>query len=165
YWPLVTDGADYRRVAYPREAGPLRILADTDVVIEARRAEVGYWPITREYLADLSERAEEVAGRVEIVDAAGNTMTVEPETYVLWHEEGVAAGPVELRRGEAATAIYEDYVEKARAAAVRERAYGQLVAEHQALLERWLKLAATRPPDLPKPPPVLELDPPEPYRA
>ena len=71
YWPLVTDGTEYRRVPYPVEAGSLVVLADTEIVIEARLAPVSYWPITREYLADLSGEPELLRGSVEIVDGVG----------------------------------------------------------------------------------------------
>src|SRR5688500_5250358 len=85
YWPLVTDGTEYRRVSYPKEAGPLRVLAGTEVVLDLRRAPVSYWPITREYLADLSEASEVPEGTIEIIDASGGATSYRPEVYVVWH--------------------------------------------------------------------------------
>jgi len=165
YWPLVTDGTEYRRISYPREAGPLLLLADTEVVIEARRASVRYWPITREYLADFSKDPASVDGKVEIVDAAGKVTVVEPAPYLLWHADGVGLGPTELVHGERTAAFYDDYVKKAREAATAAKEYQRIVTEHQAALEAWLRIAAERPPDLPKPPPELTIEEPEPYRA
>ena len=30
YWPIVTDGTEYRRISSPPQAGPLLVLADTE---------------------------------------------------------------------------------------------------------------------------------------
>jgi hypothetical protein len=165
YWPLVTDGAEYRRVPYPAEAGALVVLADTEVIVEARYAPVSYWPITREYLADLSQEPRRVDGTVEVVDSSGAVTVVAPDGYVLWHPAGVGGGPARLVRGAAATQLYQDYVAAARASAEEERAYQRIVAEHQAAVEAWLKLAAERPVDLPPPPPELDIAPPAPFRG
>ena len=165
YWPLVTDGTEYRRISYPREAGPLLVLAETEVVIEARPATVSYWPITREYLADFSKNPPSVEGQVEIVDASGKVMVVEPAPYLLWHPDGVGLGPTELVHGERTAAFYNDYVKTAREAAAAAKEYQRIVAEHQAALEAWLRIAAERPPNLPSPPPQLDIEEPEPFRA
>lgn len=166
YWPLVTDGTEYRRISYPKEAGPLLVLADTDVVIEARPAPVSYWPITREYLADFSRQPQLVAGNVEIVDQSGAIIMAAPEPYVIWHPAGVGAGPAELVRGEAAATLYEEYVRTARASAEQVKEHQRIVAEHQALVEAWLRMAAERRGEnMPDPPPELTLQAPEPYPA
>lgn len=165
YRPLLTDGTEYRRIAYPREAGSLLVLADTDMVIEARRVPVSYWPITREYLADFSGGPPPVEGAVEILDASGGVRVVDPVPYVMWHPEGVGAGPVQLLYGEESERFYEGYVKRARAAAAKAKEYQRIVAERQAAVEAWLRIAAERPPDLPKPPPELEIAEPEPFHA
>jgi hypothetical protein len=57
-------------------------------------------------------------------------------------------------------------VKKARDSAAAMQAYHRVRAEHQALLESWLRMAGERRgEDMPKPPPVLDLPAPEPYRA
>jgi hypothetical protein len=166
WWPLVTDGGEYRRVPYPQEAGPLLVLAGTDVVIEARFAPVSYWPITREYLADFSRQPPLVEGSIEIVDGSGEVMVADPEPYLLWHPLGVGAGPAQLLHGEEVAAFYEDYLEEARAAAAREREYQRIVGAHQAAVEAWLRLAAERRgQDMPAPPPELDIEQPEPFHA
>jgi hypothetical protein len=166
WWPLVTDGHEYRRVPYPEEAGALRILAGSKVVLEPRFAPVFYWPITREYLADFSTEPRSVEGRIEIVDGAGEVTAVEPEPYVVWHPTGVGAGPAQLLHGEGALALYQDYVEDARAAAEREREYQRILGAHQAAVEAWLRLAAERRgQNMPPPPPELEIKQPEPFHA
>jgi hypothetical protein len=165
YWPLVTDGSEYRRVAYPKEAGALLVLSGTTAIIEAVRAPVAYWPITREYLADLSRKTEPVQGQVEIVDPSGRVTTLRPEPYLVWYPEGVAAGSAEVIHGDRVAAFYEDYVGKARSAAASALEYQRVVAEHNAAVEAWLKIAAQRPQTLPAPPPELKLREPEPYRA
>src|SRR5262249_18280331 len=96
YWPLVSNATEYRRVAYPIEAGPLLVLADTAAVVEALRADVIFWPITREYLADLAGTPDFVAGAIEIVDESGTVSTPKAEPYVIWYPTGVGAGPSEL---------------------------------------------------------------------
>jgi hypothetical protein len=128
YWPLVTDGTEYRRVSYPEEAGPLRVLAGTEVVLDLRRAPVSYWPITREHLADLSAGSEVTEGTLEIVGASGDATSYRPEVYVIWHPSGVGAGAAQLVRGERAEALYEDYVRRARKAAEQAKQYQQIVA-------------------------------------
>jgi hypothetical protein len=166
WWPLVTDGQEYRRVPYPQEAGPLSVRAGSEVVLEARRAPVRYWPITREYLADFSQDPEVLDGRIEIVDSAGEVTVVEPEPYVVWHPAGVGAGPPELIHGGEAEALYERYLEEARTAAARDREYQRIVGAHQAAVEAWLRLAAERRGQgMPAPPPELEIAPPEPSPA
>lgn len=166
WWPMVTDGAEYRRVSYPAEAGALMVLADTEVVLEARRARVAFWPITREYLADISAASEPVEGRIEIVDAAGAVQEVEPEPYLLWHAYGVGAGPAELVRGEEVAGVYEDYLRRGREAAEQARLHQQLLGQHHAAVEAWVRLAAERAgDDMPPPPPEFDLPAPEPFHA
>jgi hypothetical protein len=166
WWPLVTDGQEYRRVPYPQEAGAILVLADTDVVLDARLAPVAYWPITREYLADLSQQPRTVTGSIEIVDAAGEVRAVEPEPYVVWYPMGVGAGPAQLVHGENVEAFYQDYLAQARAAAAAEREYQRIVGLHQAAVEAWLRMAAERRgQDMPAPPPELEIEPPERFHA
>jgi len=85
--------------------------------------------------------------------------------YLTWHADGVGAGPMKLISGEETQAFYDDYVAKARDAAEKIKEYQRIVAERQAAVEAWLKIAAERPPTLPKPPPELTIAEPEPYRA
>jgi hypothetical protein len=165
YWPLVTDGTEYRRVAYPEQAGTIVVLAGSEIIIEAKRARVGYWPITREYLADVSRGSPAVEGTLEIVDAAGAVTAVQPERYVMWHPQGVGAGPAELVRGDKAVELHESYVQKARAAVEREKEFQRVVAQHRAAMEAWLRMAGERRENLPPPPPELDLEPPERYHA
>jgi hypothetical protein len=166
WWPLVTDGQEYRRVPYPQEAGSLLVLADSDIVVEARFAPVSYWPITREYLADVSGQPRAAQGAIEIVDGSGQATVIEPEPYVLWHPLGVGAGPARLIHGEAAVTFYDGYLEDARAAAASEREYQRLLGLHQAAVEAWLRLAAERRgQNMPAPPPELEIEPPEPFHV
>lgn len=165
YWPLVTDGSEYRRVAYPPEAGPLVVMADTEIVLDVRRARVNYWPITREYLADVSSNSPVQAGTLEIAAEDGTTTRVSSKPYVIWHPEGVGAGPAHLVHGEAAREVHDKFVQEGRAAGEALREYQRLVAEHHAAVEAWLKIAATRPAVLPPPPPEFKIPEPEPYRA
>ena len=165
YWPLITNGAEYRRVSYPDAAGPVLVLADTDMIIEARYAPVSYWAITREYLADFSQELRLAAGSVEIIDEAGEITIVEPEPYVLLYPAGVGAGPSVLARGVPALELYDDYVKTARATALAIREYQRLIAEQHGAVDAWLRIAAERPEKLPKPPPELDLKEPEPYQA
>jgi hypothetical protein len=166
WWPLVTDGQEYRRVPYPQEAGSLLVLAGSDVVIEARFAPVSYWPITREYLADLSQQPRAAEGSIEIVDGSGEVVLVEPEPYLLWHPLGVGAGPAQLVHGEVALTFYQGYLEDARTAAAKEREYQRIVGLHQAAVEAWLRMAAERRgQNMPAPPPELEIVRPEPFHA
>jgi hypothetical protein len=166
YWPLVTDGKEYRRVSYPEEAGSLLVLADTEVVIEARRAPVSYWPITREYRADFSKHPPPLSGSIEIVDGSGGVTVAEPASFVVWHPMGVGAGPAELVHGEKAVEFYEGYLQTARAAAAEEREYQRVLGAHQAAVEAWIRMAAERRGwNMPPPPPELDLDKPEPFHA
>jgi hypothetical protein len=166
WWPLVTDGQEYRRVPYPQEAGSLLVLADTDIVLDARIAPVAWWPITREYLADFSRQPDPLAGSIEIVDGAGEVRVVDPEPWLLWHPMGVGAGPARLLHGEAALAFYDEYLDDARAAAEREREYQRIVGAHQAAVEAWLRMAAERRgQDMPPPPPELDIEQPLPFHA
>ncbi len=166
YWPLVTNGTEYRRVSYPDAAGSLLVLADTEMVIEARYAPVTYWPITREYLADFSQEPQLAEGSVEIVDELGKVTVVGSEPYVLWYPAGVGAGPSALARGSEAVELYEGYVKTARTSARAAQDYQRLVAEQHAAVEAWLRMAAERRgQNMPKPPPELDLQKPEPYQA
>jgi len=165
FWPLVTDGTEYRRIAYPPQAGGLVVVADTTVVFDVRRAAVDYWPITREHLSDVTRGSPVVAGTLEIEDAVGTITSIVPETYLLWYPDGVGAGQAEVVRGERAAQLHESYVVSARAAAEALREHQRLVAEHHAAVEAWLKIAATRPAQLPPPPPEFTIPEPEPYNA
>jgi len=165
YWPLVTDGIEYRRVAYPAEAGDITVMAGTTVMIEARAANVSWWPITREYLTDVSRSAPMIEGTLEIVDAQGAVREIEPTSYVVWHPDGVGTGPAEIVHGPRAAEVHAEYVRFGRAAAEAARLHQRIVAEHHAAVEAWLKLAAQKPANLPPPPPELTIAEPEPYHA
>ena len=166
WWPLVTDGQEYRRVPYPQEAGSLLVLAGSDIVLDARFAPVAWWPITREYLADFARQPDLVEGSIEVLDGSGEVRIVDPEPYLLWHPMGVGAGPARLLHGEEALAFYDDYLEDARAAAEREREYQRVFGAHQAAVEAWLRMAAERRgQDMPPPPPELDIEPPKPFHA
>jgi hypothetical protein len=166
YWPLVTDGKEYRRVSYPHQAGSLLVLADTEVVLEARRAPVSYWPITREYLADFAKHPPPVPGSIEIVDGSGAVTVAEPESLVVWHPLGVGAGPAELVHGENAGSFYQGYLQAAYAAAEEEREYQRILGAHQAAVEAWIRMAAERRgQNMPPPPPELDIEKPEPFHA
>ena len=165
YWPLVTNGTEYRRISYPNQAGSLVVLADKEVVIEARYAPVSYWPITREYLADFSQKLRLANGNIEIVDESGKITVVAPEPYVLWYPAGVGAGPSVLARGTEALELYEDYVKDARSAAEAAQEYQRIVAERHAAAAAWMRMAAERPKFLPPPPPELTLEEPERFQA
>jgi len=166
-WPLVTDRIEYRRVPYPRQAGPIRVIADTDVVFDVRRATVSFWPITREHLSDFGPTDEEefVEGSLEIVDSSGEVTVVEQETFVEWRPDGVTGQNSQILVGERATRQYDTYVEEARAAGDAQRRYQAQIAEQDAAARAWAR-AAARDPDNPPPAPEFEeLEPPDPYRA
>ena len=165
YTPLVTDGAEYRRISYPQEAGSLVVLADTTIVLDARSAPVAYWPITREYLVNLAGETPAPDAALEIVSPDGSMRTVDPEPYLVWHADGVGVGPAEIIQGSEVDSFYAAYVTEAREAAARAQDYQRVVAQHQAAVEAWIKLAAGRPSDLPPPPPEFTLPEPEPYRG
>jgi hypothetical protein len=166
YWPLVTDGKEYRRVSYPHQAGSLLVLADTEVVLEARRAPVSYWPITREYLADFAKHPPPVPASIEIVDGSGAVTVAEPESFVVWHPLGVGAGPAELVHGEKAGSFYQGYLQAAYAAAEEEREYQRILGAHQAAVEAWIRMAAARRgQNMPPPPPEMDVEKPAPFHA
>ncbi|MBI2755535.1 MAG: hypothetical protein HYX52_02395 [Chloroflexi bacterium] len=163
YWPYVTNGGEYRRVAYPTQVDTIRVLADTPIVLEPRRTTVAYWPLTGEYLADLANRNEPVAGDLEVVTASGEVRRVPPRPYTIWYPNGVGAGESVLLVDEVAQSVYAKYVADATKAAQDEQAYAARVAELQAAVDAWLKLAASRVTPLPPPPAQLTEAPPEPY--
>ena len=106
YWPLVSDGSDYRRVAYPHEAGTLVAKAGSQVVLDIREAEVTYWPITQEYLTDVSRSSPSVEGVFEIVDDQGKIDEIAQVPFLLWYSEGVGASPALLIVGEQVSTLY-----------------------------------------------------------
>lgn len=165
YWPFVTDGTEYRRIAYPLEAGDLVALGGSQLVIEARRADVSYWPITREFVTEIGQGTP-VIGTLEIVGAKGETVPVREDLYTVWYPLGIGAGPVHLVQGADAETLYKEYVAAARSAVLKDQEYQKIVAEHQAAAEAWLKMAATRArSEMPPPPPELEIDEPAPFNS
>ena len=165
YRPWVNNGTEYRRIPYPPQAGPLVVLAGTAMALEAQYAPVNYWPITREYLADFSGEPRVVGGRFELTAPGGEEIFPEETPIVLWYPQGVGAGPSSLEHGPRALALYQEYLETARASAEAIRAYQQAVAEAQAAAEGWLRMKAEGRENLPPPPPELTLPEPEPYQA
>lgn len=164
YWPFVTDGTEYRRVPYPKEAGDLVALAGSELVIEARHAGVSYWPITREFVTEIGQGTP-VTGALEIV-GSDSQIPVREETYTVWYPDGIGAGPVQLVKGPAAETLYGEYVSAARSAALKEQEYQRIVAEHQAATEAWLKMAATKArSEMPPPPPELNIAEPPTFKA
>lgn len=166
-WPLVTDGIEYRRVPYPRQAGPIRMIADTDVVFDVRRATVSFWPITREHLSDFGPTDEDefVEGSLEIVDGSGEVTLVGQEAFVEWRPDGVTGENSQILTGDAATRQYEIYVQEARAAAESSRRFQIQVAEQRAAAADWARRAADDPDNPPPPPDFEELVQPQPYRS
>ena len=163
-WPYVSDGAEYRRVAYPRQVDTVRVLADTPIVFDARRSQVYRWPLTREYLADFTALNDPVAGTLEIVSPGGEVRRIAPRRYSLWYPDGVAGGRAELLLDEVAREAYESYVREARAAVEAARAFEMRRAEHHARAQAWLRQAAARVTPLPPPPPEFTETEPPPYR-
>jgi hypothetical protein len=164
-WPLVTNGLEYRRVAHPQQVDTVRVLADTPVVFEARRAEVYFWPLTREYLADFGAQQEPLVGSLEIVSPGGEVRRIAPRRYTTWYPEGVSAGRSELLFDELADAAHSSYQREARQAAEAAQAFEQRRAEHYARAQAWLQQAAARAQPLPPPPPEFTEQEPPPYRA
>ena len=163
-WPFVSDGLEYRRVAYPRQADTVRVLADTPIIFDARRTQVYFWPLTREYLADFTTLNEPISGTLEIVSAGGEVRRIAPRRYSLWYQNGVAGGRAELLLDEIAQQAYDTYVREARAAVEAARAFEQRRAEHHARAQAWLRQAAARVNPLPPPPPEFIESEPPPYR-
>jgi hypothetical protein len=164
-WPWVTDGLEYRRVAYPRQADTIRVIAETPIVVEARRTQVYFWPLTREYLADFSTLNEPVPGQLEIVSSNGEVRRIASRRYTLWHPEGVAAGRSELLFDEVAEEVYAAYQRDSRAAAEAARGFEQRRAANDAQVEAWVKQAAAKVQPLPPPPPEFVESPPRAYVA
>lgn len=164
YYPLLTNGFEYRRVPYPEEVATIRILAGDPVVFEAHRSLVSFWPITRQYLADFAKLDETVPGTPEVIDAAGHTTAFAPVLYTLWYPRGLGAEP-ELVTGDAARQTYDAYVTKAAAAFEADRRYQMAVAKLQQEVDDWLAMAAAGVDPLPPPPAELNQEPPEPYPA
>src|SRR3990170_2367681 len=142
YRPLVSDRFEYRRVVYPEQVGTIFVLADTPVVLEATRADVYFWPITRKYLADFRSRDEPIAARLEVVDAPGEVRTVIARSYVLSYPKGVAAGESELLIDDEAVARHEEYVREATAASKAMIEYQRRLAEQESALREWLQMQA-----------------------
>lgn len=163
YWPYVTNGGEYRRVAYPQQVDTLRVLADTPLVLEARRTVVSYWPLTGEYLADLSTRNDPVAGQLEIVAPGGEVRRVPARPFTIWYPNGVGAGTSQLLFDDAARSVYDTYVADATRAAADAQAYELRRAEQQAAVDAWLKAAAAKTAPLPPPPAELTEEPPAAY--
>jgi hypothetical protein len=165
YWPFVTDGTEYRRIAYPQEAGDLVALAGSQLVIEARQAGVSYWPITREFVTEIGQGTP-VTGTLEVVGPNNETVPVREDLYTVWYPLGIGAGPVHLVQGADAETLHKEYVAAARSAVLKDQEYQRIVAEHQAAAEAWLKMAATRArSEMPPPPPELKLDEPAPFNS
>jgi len=162
YYPLVTNGFEYRRVPYPEDVPTMRILAGEPVVIEATRSIVSFWPITREYLADFAKLDEKIPGVAEVVDENGTVTVFDPVPYTLWYPRGPGAEP-QFVMGAEAQPTYDAYVEEGRAAFEADRQYQIRVAVLQQEIDAWLKLAADGVDPLPDPPGELTESPPEPY--
>jgi hypothetical protein len=141
------------------------VKAGSQVVLDIREAEVTYWPITQEYLTDVSRSSPGLEGDFEIVDDDGNVRELAQVPYLLWYPYGVGAGSAQLVLDEQASELYRAYVLDARAAAEAMRTYQRIVAEHHSAVEAWLRIAAERPSELPKPPPELDIGEPEPFNA
>ena len=164
YYPLVTNGFEYRRVPYPEEVTTIRLMAEEPVAIDARRSVVAFWPITREYLADFAKLDESVPGVAEVIDEQGVVTAFEPQPYTLWYPRGLGAEP-RLVTGTEAQQTYDTYVEQGRAAFEADRQYQMAVARLQEEIDEWLALAADGVEPLPDPPAELTEPPPEPYVA
>lgn len=162
YYPLVTNGFEYRRVPYPEDVPTIRILAGEPVVFEARQSIVSFWPITREYLADLAKLDRAVTGFAEVVDESGTVTSFKPEPYTLWYPRGLGVEP-QFVSGDEAQPTYDLFVERGTAAFEAERQYQMAVARLQEEIDAWLALAADGVDPLPDPPGELIDPPPERY--
>jgi len=164
YYPLVTNGFEYRRVPYPEEVTTIQLLAEEPVAFDARRSVVAFWPITREYLADFAKLDESVPGVAEVIDEHGVVTAFEPQPYTLWYPRGLSGEP-QLVTGNEAQQTYDTYVEEGRAAFEADRQYQMAVARLQEQIDEWLALAADGVEPLPDPPGELTEPAPEPYVA
>lgn len=91
-----------------KDVDTIYVIADETNLVNVRKTEVYYWPITREYQANWFEMNETIEGKLRIRQGDKVIATLEPETYVDYYPEG-SMGERELVLGDEGVALYEEY--------------------------------------------------------
>jgi hypothetical protein len=143
------DGADYAASYAPASVDTLYVLADHESVIDPRRTDVYYWPITNEYRADFAALNELVPGTLEI-EQGGRAVAALPLTeYVVQVDQAKQRGRSRLATGPAARELYARF-ERERAAHV-EQLHTHSQANEEYLRRRQAGDTAAQPPPAPPP--------------
>lgn len=90
------------------DADTLYLMADEISLVNARKTEIYYWPITREYMADWFSMNETVEGKLRIRQGDRVVATLEPDWYSDYYPDG-SSGQRQLVLGDEAHRLYEEY--------------------------------------------------------
>jgi hypothetical protein len=122
YGLSVHTGAEYASVIAPPAVETVYVLADRPSVLEPKRTEVYFWPITNEWRADLVAQNELVPGRLEVSQGGRALQTLELTDFVVQFDgDRLVGGPLCLAAD--AAAAWGRFEAERRAYVERERAY------------------------------------------
>lgn len=122
----------------PRTEDTIYVIADANSLLNARRTEVYYWPITREYMANWFEMNESIEGQLRIRQGNQVVATLDLQTYVDYYPLG-SSGPRELVFGDEAVALYEEYDRALNEHFARQSAHFEAQMEQQRQIEAILR--------------------------
>ncbi len=120
----IFDGTGYKEVFYPESVDTIYLLADFDNILEIRKTQVYYWPLTSEYKADWELLNKPIQGSAEIIQDPKQATSLEllPFAMVTPAEQTQPTGVIS---GTEVQLIYESFQEE------RKNYYETLLPKYQ----------------------------------
>jgi hypothetical protein len=129
------DGTQFTTGFVPPAVDTVYVLADHLGVLDPKRTEVYFWPITNDYRADFTSLNELVPGRLEIGQGGRVIATLDLTEYVVQVDRSGKLGPGEIFLGDAAQRSWERFQTERAAYLDRLRAHADAVAEYNRQVE------------------------------
>lgn len=151
YGLIVWTGTEYRGTFCPQEIDTIHLIAGQDNVLLANTAEVYFWPITKEYMADWVGTEVRRGWTLEILRGNAVFRRLALAKYTLRYPAGYEGGARELKTGKAAEETIRSYQAKA-------KTYEDSVSAYYTAYDAFLKGSQTVAPEQPAAPTEYVMD-------
>lgn len=126
------DGVTYQAGFAPAAVDTIYALADADSVIDPKRTEVYYWPITNEYRPDFAALNQLIPGTLIVSQGGRQVAAIELAPYVVQFDQSGRDSSGSLYAGDAARSAWARFQEERRAYVERLRQYSEAVVAFQS---------------------------------
>lgn len=122
------DGRVYQTTFAPPASKDLYLMAGEPATLRLAATRIYYWPLSRQFVATWLNRDETVSGTLEVWQGNRRVASLEPEPFVIQAPSGELHAETDLYTGDAAVAMFEEYMAAHRRYNEALRAYNEAVA-------------------------------------